>query len=52
MCRWLYLLHRVVEMGADESRRRIVEGNGRLKHMVAGQTLDLQMLKAVVSKKW
>lgn len=41
-------------MDVSEARRlrQLEEENRRLKHLVADLTLDVQMLKAVNSKKW
>ena len=37
----------------EAKRLRVLEDeNGRLKHMVANQALDIQALKAVLEKKW
>jgi putative transposase len=41
-------------MDVSETRRlkQLEDENRRLKQMVADQALDIQMLKAVVAKKW
>lgn len=41
-------------MEVSEARRlkQLEDENRRLKQMVADQALDIQMLKAVVAKKW
>lgn len=41
-------------MEVNEARRlrQLEDENRRLKHLVADLTLDVQMLKAVNSKKW
>lgn len=41
-------------MGSDDARRlkHLEDENRRLKKIVADQTLDMQILKEVLAKKW
>ena len=41
-------------LGSDEAKRlkQLEEENRRLKKIVAEQTLDMQILKEVIAKKW
>jgi putative transposase len=41
-----------LEVNEAPRRRALEEENGRLKRIVAQQALDLDALKAVLSKKW
>ena len=41
-----------MEVSDAKKLKALEDENRRLKQMVADQTLDLQALKAVVSKKW
>jgi putative transposase len=41
-----------LEVSEARRLRQLEEENRRLKHLVADLTLDVQMLKAVNSKKW
>ena len=41
-----------MEVSDARRLRQLEEENRRLKHLVADLTLDVQMLKAVNSKKW
>ena len=41
-----------LEVNEARRLRAIEEENGRLKRIVAQQALDLDVLKAVLSKKW
>lgn len=41
-----------LEVNEARRLRQLEEENRRLKQIVAEQTLDLQALKAVLSKKW
>ena len=41
-----------MEVSDAKKLRALEDENRRLKHMVADQALDIQMLKAVVGKKW
>ena len=41
-----------MEVSDAKKLRALEDENRRLKHMVADQALDIQALKAVVSKKW
>ena len=41
-----------VEVNDAKKLRALEDENRRLKTMVADQALDIQMLKAVVAKKW
>lgn len=41
-----------MEVSDAKKLRALEEENRRLKHLVADLTLDVQMLKAVNSKKW
>ncbi len=41
-----------LEVSEAKRLRQLEEENRRLKQIVAEQTLDLQALKAVLSKKW
>lgn len=45
---------RFAGMDVSEAKRlkQLEDENRRLKEMVADQALDIQMLKAVVAKKW
>jgi putative transposase len=41
-------------MGSDDAKRlkQLEDENRRLKKIVADQTLDMQILKEVIAKKW
>lgn len=41
-----------MEVSDAKKLRALEDENRRLKHLVADLTLDVQMLKAVASKKW
>jgi putative transposase len=41
-----------MEVSDAKKLRSLEDENRRLKQMVADQALDIQMLKAVVAKKW
>jgi putative transposase len=41
-----------MEVSDAKKLRGLEDENRRLKHMVADQALDIQALKAVISKKW
>jgi putative transposase len=41
-----------MEVSEAKRLKQLEDENRRLKQMVADQALDIQMLKAVVSKKW
>jgi len=41
-----------LQLSEAKRLRQLEDENRRLKHIVAEQTLDIQALKAVVSKKW
>jgi putative transposase len=41
-----------MEVNEAKRLRQLEDENRRLKHLVADLTLDVQMLKAVNSKKW
>ena len=41
-----------MEVNDAKKLRALEDENRRLKTMVADQALDIQMLKAVVAKKW
>ena len=41
-----------LEVNEARRLRQLEEENRRLKQIVAGQTLDIQALKAVLGKKW
>jgi len=41
-----------MEVSEAKRLKQLEDENRRLKQMVAGQALDIQMLKAVVAKKW
>jgi putative transposase len=41
-----------MELSEMQRLKQLEDENRRLKQIVAEQTLDIQALKAVVSKKW
>jgi putative transposase len=41
-----------MEVSDAKKLRSLEDENRRLKQMVADQALDIQMLKAVIGKKW
>ena len=41
-----------LELSEMQRLKQLEDENRRLKHIVAEQTLDIQALKAVVSKRW